>query len=626
MLDFRQFMEMGNDTIHRLKTWMEDGELSFKNLFGDKTRVVLPIAASPLMEIKRKIEALTDPSTGQSKGYKVDLPKGLVYQNSTTLQGNPLKRTIKLGRVIEKELGDNEKDYYNRTGHQGAENQEPAYSIIISRHPIDVVRMSDHDNISSCHSPNGDYFHCAMSEAQGNGPIAYLVSDAILEKLQPGKLNSNDEIFADDDRHIRGITPKARLRLRKYVNKKFGYELAIPESRIYGISKATPLGEKFYKAVLNWSQKNQTDLIAKDHNIKDFTRMGGSYQDNVDSDLFTKFFGKEKHGTAEYEGDEEFENTADQWEEEIQSFDRQYNKFTNPIYGHASIENDGDGPPYLYINGNVTFVFDKRELIADLYNQEHQIINRLEKEIKEVLEEFNNGVIEQIDIHIDDKVKIHVDIRYEKTDGEPDGPDDYRYFLTNELGEWDKVYLNAKAEVRQIFINNKYMNPGPLDQKIATWHPQQFKNFQWKEEGYAVEVTSKEFWVASFNQKNKGNNYIPTIEDQQYKTFSNLLHRYVMEMVKKVRTLDRQQLMLPGFKRPGTLPTPKWPLIELKVKTRLMQQQVVAYLDFEIHTVTSEKELKNTEAYIQYLDRNFNNIAQTAARIFAGILMGKETL
>ena len=55
--------------------------------------------------------------------------------------------------------------------------------VILSRHPIDVLRMSDISNIHSCHSEGSDYFKCAVAEAKGHGPIAYAVTEAELNKL-----------------------------------------------------------------------------------------------------------------------------------------------------------------------------------------------------------------------------------------------------------------------------------------------------------------------------------------------------------------------------------------------------------------------------------------------------------
>jgi len=55
--------------------------------------------------------------------------------------------------------------------------------VILSRHPIDVLRMSDISNIRSCHSEGSEYFQCAVAEAKGHGPIAYAVTETELNKL-----------------------------------------------------------------------------------------------------------------------------------------------------------------------------------------------------------------------------------------------------------------------------------------------------------------------------------------------------------------------------------------------------------------------------------------------------------
>jgi len=63
------------------------------------------------------------------------------------------------------------------------EDKSQNMHVILSRHPIDVLRMSDISNIHSCHSEGSEYFHCAVQEAKGHGPIAYAVTEAELNKL-----------------------------------------------------------------------------------------------------------------------------------------------------------------------------------------------------------------------------------------------------------------------------------------------------------------------------------------------------------------------------------------------------------------------------------------------------------
>ena len=61
------------------------------------------------------------------------------------------------------------------------------YAIVLTRNPVDVLRMSDFDNIQSCHSPRsrgrmGSYYKCAVAEAYGHGALAYVVNTTDLRE------------------------------------------------------------------------------------------------------------------------------------------------------------------------------------------------------------------------------------------------------------------------------------------------------------------------------------------------------------------------------------------------------------------------------------------------------------
>ena len=85
-------------------------------------------------------------------------------------------RKTKLGKVVAREFKDNREivDSWNKSARiyqddpnifkvaKAAEN----YSMIISRHPIDVYRMSDHAGITSCHSLDSSHSQCATQEAE----------------------------------------------------------------------------------------------------------------------------------------------------------------------------------------------------------------------------------------------------------------------------------------------------------------------------------------------------------------------------------------------------------------------------------------------------------------------------
>ena len=130
-------------------------------------------------------------------------------------------------------------EYWNKNSRYFRENPEEAfvdYSIVISRHPVDVLRMSDHRNIQSCHSEGNSHFHCAIKEAKSAGAIAYIVETQDLDDVD---VEDDNEIFEDDDRGVDGIEPVGRSRMRRF--DKTGtftsdekYSLLIPEKRIYG--------------------------------------------------------------------------------------------------------------------------------------------------------------------------------------------------------------------------------------------------------------------------------------------------------------------------------------------------------------------------------------------------------
>jgi len=196
-------------------------------------------------------------------------------------------------------------DFWNKDSRYYRENPDKMmtdYSVIISRHPVDVLRMSDFSNIHSCHSEGSEYFQCAVKEAKGNGPIAYVVETQDLEDID---IHDN-EIFEDNDRGVDGIEALSRIRLRRFdkTGQSFSdnqYSLAIPEKRVYGVDIPN-----FYEKVREWSLEVQRskweealeggDTVSADY-LRDFVMRGGSYKDTPSRDMFGKFF--EEHGSTD---------------------------------------------------------------------------------------------------------------------------------------------------------------------------------------------------------------------------------------------------------------------------------------------------------------------------------------
>tara|TARA_Y100000004_G_scaffold193438_1_gene255977 strand:+ start:103 stop:2529 length:2427 start_codon:yes stop_codon:yes gene_type:complete len=173
------------------------------------------------------------------------------------------------------------------------------YSIIITRDPVDILRMSDFQRITSCHSPPSreqsteGYFKCAVAEAHGHGAVAYVVNtEDLLHATNTSNIDSAEqeiqegEIFADD---MRGswvglsdsLVPLSRVRLRQVrVNSgdppnMVDHQLAVPETRVYG-SKIPG----FQKRVAEWAKESQASVISKVGPDDNWIKYGGSYEDN----------------------------------------------------------------------------------------------------------------------------------------------------------------------------------------------------------------------------------------------------------------------------------------------------------------------------------------------------------
>ena len=198
---------------------------------------------------------------------------------------------------------------------------ENRYSILITRHPVDILRMSDFDDINSCHSPpsrpqsEGSYYKCAVAEAHGHGAVAYVVNNSDLEEefgtrniraiQESSAFQQVQDLFYDDARGEGGeIEPVSRLRLRQVRHFETatpkhhdeGAQIAVPERRIYGVKVPG-----FRDKVLEWVRANQEEVLLKapkstndEVDLGKFIKYGGSYEDNLLPDLIRDIYDDER--------------------------------------------------------------------------------------------------------------------------------------------------------------------------------------------------------------------------------------------------------------------------------------------------------------------------------------------
>ena len=278
------------------------------------------------------------------------------------------------------------------------------FSIILSRHPADVLRMSDFDNITSCHTlssrsrEQGSFIKCAYAEAIDGGAIAYVVPteeirDWEAENDQPIE-DTDEEVLSDSARGIGDIEPVSRIRVRvgRFDDDDRRWYIGVPDARIYGANTSN-----FYETLKAWLVDNQEGTIQhlpkvleKDVGETDpgmryryterdvgkvdagkMTLVGGRHQDNPLEQILARMLDPEAKRSGDYAGDqlvvgnprkESSEDDVDvpsnryqQVEEEIEALVDYYNDRYEYCTIYGDVEDYGDGPT---INAYAALSFD----------------------------------------------------------------------------------------------------------------------------------------------------------------------------------------------------------------------------------------------------------------------------
>lgn len=331
-------------------------ELPFDNIFGKNLRIIVPFADNEnYAALKSELEKL--PGFVEFNPAKNEVIRNVPFKRADTGETGTNQQTLTIGKAISrlKIPDDKKKKLLNWFSDYSSNISElerlSKYYIILSRHPIDVLRMSDVGVIHSCHAPGGKYFHCAIEEAKNGGPIAYLVDSEKIDQFDD-KTFQTGEIFADSERNIPGIQSIARVRIRRYTDDD-GDDYAIPETKVYGtkISGFFDSVKKFIKSKQQFS-KTPEEIIQL-FQKKKIIKRGGSYSDTSDSALFNKYLdttvlsGSLRH--SEEDSEDSSQNRADQFDEELSAMSERY------TYEHSQVSyqvEESDDFVYYYAWGS----------------------------------------------------------------------------------------------------------------------------------------------------------------------------------------------------------------------------------------------------------------------------------
>jgi len=205
-------------------------------------------------------------------------------------------------------------DIINGGDYDSTNPPSKAGMTLFSRHPIDVLRMSDFKKIKSCHSPpekGGNYWNRCRMEAKNNagGGILFTVSPEEIDTLFPdGVISQKGDIFNDNDRSIYGMLsdPDSRLRVRKVVDKSTNIEYAVPDQKIYGDYNTTFRAEGFEFLAGKQKEKfikGDKAVIPSPDNL---FRYGASYEDSysVGQNFLELMRITSRQGDVEFVGDQ----------------------------------------------------------------------------------------------------------------------------------------------------------------------------------------------------------------------------------------------------------------------------------------------------------------------------------
>jgi len=560
--------EVSQKFVDEVKDAVADRELPFQDIFGDAVRIVIPFdtvnSDTVISDILSEISKIKDYAG-------VDMKKGEVTRKiklDPKYGGGEKEQKIAIGRAVAnlKTHEDKKKKFLDFLATYRENLAEPKeYSIVISRNPIDVLRMGElgvRDNLESCHAQGGSYFKCAIQEAKSGGGIAYVVRTEDIEALSEEELQY-DEIFEDKKREVDGVHAISRLRIRRYDthNDEDDIEasLAVPTHRIYG--KNIP---GFFQAVANFLKMssrilNNTDYIVNKYKEGKIVRYGGTYtdvyNDTVFNDMFPgdfKFYDslidRERvvEGEPEYDGDDDAENLADIMDTELQEIDDRFNlEYSNHGF---EVHDDNDGPYYtawasirfgrFEFSDNVDddITFNPQDLMRFNPDGDQEWQKRTPYEFKGKVSEalIAKKFIVDLDrflpsgIDIDDVRDIDIDtqgfIRFNlNTDDLGFDTSDYRDILDT-LEAMDNNYEEIFRAINKALAINGYLTGVDVDRYTALENPEEFdetlENFTYDPDD---DTLSLNVTIGNVRDVNTGSASRP---------FKKMLHSYLQKYYK----------------------------------------------------------------------------------------------
>lgn len=591
-----------------------------EEIFEGTQRVAIPITAETKSATDYLMLNYVNQVRKQGWTINLDEPFGYATKVVESRVGDKVyqnKKKVKLGPLIIA-LGPEAEQFWikNSAFYTSKQNElyfAAKYSVVISRAPMDILRMSDHDGWSSCHSVTGGYFRCAVSETLEGGAIAYVVSSDDLTKVD---LQAK-EIFKDPQRNIEGISPISRIRIRRFRNMQEDIELGVPERRVY-----TTTGQgfpNFYSTLAAYLLEKQRPIIdamkeqSKEIDLYEWEIIGGSYEDTHAEVLFTEFLGAEFDnisGTVSTDTAEEAEKdikrtlATAKLEEYVERTLEQTN-FDNIVVNAEVIEVEDPDDDVLIDYGGVLYINIPFQGLEELDNTIEEL-NSLDWRQKSRLYRAMTNSIHRSPYIEDATFKklennLHITMQWESTAGYES---DFDSFIAD-MRELDEQIEDSIYNIRTLFLERGYIQNRAKDlieEAVGT--------FKYVEDGYpklesrGCSVKFKQ--VNVFDVQNFLNEVDDKIQNLNYPDKVQFMKRFETTLFKKYDNF-REELAKSDFKNRLSAPLFNKDLYQRDRQLNLFRENknkvdfsinnFDTYFNFEIINYSNEL-LENIPLYI----------------------------
>lgn len=455
----------------------------FDKLFDGKNRFTIPIESGEeviAQKSYRDQQMLQYINDLRKDGWTIDFsePFGYASKIITSEYGGKTfqnKRKMKIGPLISA-LGETAKEFWEKNNkfYTTKENEfyfATKYMIVISRAPIDILRMSDHDGWTSCHSTGGSYFKCAIEESVTGGAVSYIVKEKDLEGID---LNA-DEIFNDKDRGIVGVSPLSRVRIRRYVGRSGmkDLELAVPEERTYGqnfpgfVETISKYILDAQKDVIDEVKKRMADRGERQLMLSSWNLAGGSYEDTSGNELFREFFGTEFDiygSTGKERGVTENANL----EREVADTIRVWNQRYSHVDVSANVEEYDVGSYSINVHGSVSVELEGNFGITNSVRNLRNIASEMNDKFY-LIDEYGMNIQYYA---VGNTTEFTFYLKSEDTPNDADELDSWCREVRSEI---DSNYDELKDRLIEVLMNEGYMS-NPLSEIEARLDEAELQN------------------------------------------------------------------------------------------------------------------------------------------------------